>query len=189
MKYLVLFFLVLNSLARACQCPQTTLSLKECEQYEIIFKGTIKSIKTCDQKFGEAMFEVQELYKGAITQTFKVLFDCNETCAQKMLLGEEWIIYTRYKQVENAKLDWCSRSRKFFKVDKEDYYTVNYGNDYYDEVKFLREKLGTHRFLTEKSTKVENRNKLPNANESIIILLASLAVIVGFYFVFNRYFK
>lgn len=189
MRFLFLFFLFLSSFAIACECPQTTLSLNECNNYEIIFKGKILSVKDCGSKFGEAMFEVEELYKGNATKQFKVLFECGVPCEQKFLPGEEWLIYSKYKQLENAMMDWCSRSRKYFKNEKEDFYAVNYGNDYYDELKFLREKLGNHRLLASNPNKVENRNEQPTTNQTIVIFLVSLGVIVLFYVLFNKFFK
>lgn len=188
----VLFPLLLFGLysgAKACQCPLTQLGLEECNKYEIIFKGRILSVKDCEGKFGEALFEVDELYKGNATKTFKVLFECDVECAQKFHAGEEWIIYSRYKQIDNAKMDWCSRSRKFFKIESEDFYTVNYGNDYYDEVKFLREKLGIHRLLAGAPKPEANRNKIPNKIEFVVVLICSLAGIILFYYLFNRFFR
>jgi hypothetical protein len=180
---------LLFSTSKACQCPLTQLSPKECDKYEIIFKGRILRVADCGDKFGEAIFEIQELYKGNATQEFKVLFECNAVCAQKFNPGDEWIIYSRYKQIDNAKMDWCSRSRKFFKIDKEDFYTVTYGNDYYDEVKFLQEKLGIHRVLVEHKSQIDNRNVRPDTTQTIIILICSLVAIVLFYFLFNKFFR
>jgi hypothetical protein len=185
--FLFLFFIKNSS--SACQCPTTNLSLKECDNYEIIFKGKILSVVNCDHKFGEAIFKVEELYKGNATEEFKVLFECHEECAQKFTAGDEWVIYSRYKQIDNAKMDWCSRSRKFFKIESEDFYTVNYGNDYYDEVKFLQENLGIHRVMVEHKSQIDNRNARPDTKQLIIILLTSLVVIVLFYYLFNKFFR
>lgn len=187
---LLLFFLVLlYKPLLACQCPLTGLSVEECKKYEIIFKGKIVKVVDCDHKFGEATFDVEELYKGIATQQFKVLFDCDEDCMQKFSVGDEWIIYSRYKQVDNAKMDWCSRSRKFFKVEKEDFYAVTYGNDYYDEVLFLQKNLGVHRVSVISKTQSVGRNKRPDTQLMVIILISSLATIVLFYYLFNRLFK
>jgi len=187
---LSLFFIFLFGFSiNACQCPLSILSLEECNKYEIIFKGKILRVENCDHKFGEAIFDVEELYKGIATQEFKVLFDCAEECVQKFNVGDEWIIYSRYKQVDNAKMDWCSRSRKFFKVDKEDFYTVTYGNDYYDEVKFLQQNLGIHRVSVISKNQSVGRNKLADTNLMIIILISSLATLVLFYYLFNKFFK
>src|SRR6202012_4784485 len=95
-------FLAIALPSKACQCPLTTLSMEECNKYEIIFKGKILSVVNCDHKFGEAVFEIEELYKGNTPQTFKVLFECKVECAMAFTPGEEWIIYSRYKQVDNA---------------------------------------------------------------------------------------
>jgi hypothetical protein len=175
--------------ARACQCPLSQLGLEECNKYEIIFKGKIVNVKECGNKPGEATFEIEELYKGNATKEFKVLFECNVVCAQKFLVGEEWIIYSRYKQINNAIMDWCSRSRKYFRNDKEDFYATTYGNDYYDEVKFLKENLGVHRLLAENKTQSGNRNKMPDVTDTIIILLSSIGAIILFYFLFNKFFR
>lgn len=190
-KIIFLFFFSLLFLkAQACQCPLTQLSVDECAKYEIIFKGKIVSVVDCDLKFGEALFEIEELYKGNAGKQFKVLFECNVDCAQKFAVGDEWIIYSRYKQIDNAKMDWCSRSRKFFKIDKEDFYTYTYGNDYYDEVKFLQDKLGVHRVLAEKkSAGGDHRNIKPNGMQMLLVLLSSLVAIILFYYLFNRFFR
>ena len=187
--FLLLFFLGTCSIVVACQCPLSGLSMEECNKYEVIFKGKILSVTPCGSKFGEAMFDVEELYKGNTEQQFKVLFDCNEDCAYNFQVGEEWIIYSRYKQINNAKMDWCSRSRRLFKNDKEDYYTATYGNDYADEVEFLQENLGLHRVMVKKEISAMERNKLPDVKESIAILLFSLGGILLFYFLFKKYFK
>lgn len=187
--FLFLSFFGMPSRINACQCPLSALSLDECDKYEIIFKGKILSVTPCGSKFGEAMFDVEELYKGNTEQQFKVLFDCNEDCAYNFQVGEEWIIYSRYKQINNAKMDWCSRSRRLFKNDKEDYYTATYGNDYADEVEFLQENLGLHRVMVKKEISAMERNKLPDVKESIAILLFSLGGILLFYFLFKKYFK
>jgi len=182
-------FLFFSGSLFACQCPVSILSLKECDKYEVIFKGKVLSVITCDSKPGEALFEVEELYKGNAEQKFKVLFDCNDDCFYEFRPGEEWIIYSRYKQVNTASMDFCSRSRRFFNQANEDYYTSTNGNDYEDELNFLREKLGLHRLVETKQHQDYSRNNLPNSTQFVIILLVSIAGLLGFYFIFNRYLK
>lgn len=191
-NYLVLTLFVLayyTAKPQACECGFTQLGIPECNKYEIIFKGKVRSVSQCQGKPGEAMFEVEELYKGNATKHFKVLFDCEGNCAVGFKTGEEWIIYSRYKQMENAKMDWCSRSRKFFRLDKEDYYSVTYGNDYAAEAQFLRQNLGLHRLLAESPTRVEQRNMQPSHSQLIIILISSMLAMILFYYLFNRFFK
>ncbi|MBL7901922.1 MAG: hypothetical protein JNK73_08005 [Bacteroidia bacterium] len=173
----------------ACQCPVTAMSLAECDKYEVIFRGKVLAVKSCNNKPGEALMEVLELYKGYAEKKFKLVFNCSDPCYYEFKPGEEWIIYSRYKQVNTALMDYCSRSRRYFTSAKEDYYTASNGNDYEDELKFLREKLGLHRLVETKQHQDYSRNNLPNSTQSVIILLVSIAALLGFYFIFNRYLK
>lgn len=190
LSILIAFFILHSSFLISCQCPITTLSMEECDKYGIIFRGRIVKDSLFDAKKGEVTFEVLELYRGVISSTFKVLFDSGDECAQVFSVGEEWIIYSNYKQATNAKMDWCSRSRKYFKNDKLDFYTVTYGNDYDDELKFLREKLGLHKPLVPTDAKPDwQGNKLPTQTQFIVYLLISMAAVVLFIFLFKKYFK
>ena len=174
----------------ACQCPITKLSAEECNKYEIIFRGRLKSVKPCADKKSEAVFEILELYKGVVTGDFTVLFDCETECAQAFNAGEEWIIYSNYKQATNAKMDWCSRSRKYFKNVKLDFYTVTYGNEYDEELKFLRDKLGLHKTAKAlENNAAGGRNIIPTQTEFIVYLLISIVAILVFYYLFNKFFK
>jgi hypothetical protein len=164
--------------------------MEECDKYGIIFRGRILKDSLYEGKKGEVTFEISELYKGVVTSQFKVLFDSGNECAQVFSVGEEWIIYTNYKQATNAQMDWCSRSRKYFKNDKLDFYTVTYGNDYDDELKFLRDKLGLHKPLSAPEAKPDwQGNKLPTQTEFIVLLLISIAGVVGFIYLVKRFLK
>lgn len=189
-RVIILFFacLLQSVSVLACQCPLTSLGMEECRKYEIIFKGKVISVTPCGQRPGEAVFEIAELYKGNAAHTFKMLFNCEGECATGFRVGEEWVIYSRYKQIDNAMMDWCSRSRKQFDNEKEDFYTVNYGNDYYDEVAFLQKNLGLHRLLKDKVITGE-RNMIPKQWQTGLLFLCSLAGLVLFYWLFNRFFK
>lgn len=188
---LISCFIILNwSFALACQCPLTTLSKEECNKYDIIFRGKVKSNSTCVDKNGEAAFEILELYKGRVNVTFKVLYECEVECAQVFNAGEEWIIYTNYKQADKAKMDWCSRSRKYFKHEKEDFYTATYGNNYDDELTFLRKNLGTYKVMKEREeNQAGKRNIIPSQTQLIITLFISLAVVILFLQLFKKFFK
>ena len=186
--FLVIAWLLCGFSAQACQCPLTTLGMEEANKYELIFKGKIISVSPCGQRPGEALFEISELYKGNAASRFKMLFECGGECAIGFQANEEWVIYARYKQIDNAMMDWCSRSRKQFSNEKEDFYAVTYGNDYDDEVAFLRAKLGLHRLLKDKVITGE-RNTIPKPWQTGLLVLCSVAGIVLFYWLFNRFFK
>lgn len=183
-------FLFFAESLKACQCPLTSLSLDECAKYEIIFRGRVIKNTTCNSKPGESVFEIKELFKGKVHAQFTVLYDCNTECASSFNEGEEWIIYTNYKQVDNARMDWCSRSRKYFKNEKEDFYSVTYGNNYDDELLFLRKNLGTYKVMEQKTEEMPgHRNIIPSMSQLIITLFISLAVVVLFLYLFNKYFR
>jgi hypothetical protein len=189
MKYfIIIVFLLLGKLSFACQCPVTDLSDKELNKYDLIFKGKIQTIKLNKEK-SEAMFLVEELYKGNTAPTFKILFNDLDNCKLELRAGDEWIIYTSYRQIDNAKLDFCSRSRKYFEVAKEDFFAVTTGISYDEELHFLQTKLGLHKLLKDNPNKVENRNVIPSSNQFIIIIICSIAGVLMIYVIVNKLFK
>jgi hypothetical protein len=186
--YIVLiFFACLKAIA--CQCPSTILNRQECNRYDVIFRGTVREVKPCEGKTGAAIFSIEELYQGNTGKEFKVIFECDEPCSQNFNPGEEWIIYADYRHLNDAKLDWCSRSRKYFKIENQDFYKVIYGNDYEEELKFLRDSLGVHRLLKDSTGSTSERNIKPEKWQLVVLLLVSLAGMVLFYWLFRKYFK
>jgi hypothetical protein len=184
----LLFFILYGQFIFACQCPVTELSEKELMKYDLIFKGKIQSIKLNKER-SEAMFLVEELYKGNTAPSFRIIFNDLDNCKLELRAGDEWIIYTNYHQVDNAKLDFCSRSRKFFKVAKEDFFAVTTGISYEEEMRFLQTKLGLHKLLKDNPNKVENRNIIPSNNQFIIIIICSIAGVLMIYVIVNKLFK
>lgn len=185
------YFVFFNSNSgMACQCPLTALSVNECDKYQIIFRGRVINHTNCSDKPGETIFQILELYKGKVHEKFKVLYHCNEPCASTFNPGEEWIIYTNYKQVDNAMLDWCSRSRRYIKNFKEDYYAQTYGNSYDEELVFLRKNLGTYRVMEDREENAAGkRNIIPSKTQLIVTLFISMAVVILFIQLFKKYFK
>lgn len=181
--------MLISKISFACQCPVTTLNGAETNKYDLIFRGKITSINLKENTNSEAIFELSELYKGNSRKQFKILYNNADPCKLDLRIGEEWIIYTNYKQIDNAQLDFCSRSRKFFKNVKEDFFHVNTGITYDEEVRYLQSKLGLHKLLKDDINKVENRNKIPSKNQFIVILLSSLVGIIIFYWLIKKLLK
>jgi len=185
--FFIFILLIFFKPANACQCPLTELNQNELNKYDIIFKGKINFLKMNGKK-SEVFFSVHELYKGMIGENFKIYFNKEDACKLKLRNGDEWIIYTNYYQIDNAKLDFCSRSRFYIKNLKEDFFAVNTGMSYDEEIKYLREKLGLHKLL-KNSYKVENRNVIPNKKQFVIILLCSLLGVIFFIWVVGKALK
>lgn len=190
MKYIVglLFGIFTSYTSLACQCPLSTLNEKEIAKYEIIFRGSVKSIKL-NKSNSEAILTVSELYKGVIAQDFKIYFNDDDPCKLELRVGDEWIIYANYFQVNNAKLDYCSRSRFYIRNIKEDFFTETTGISFDEELRYLQSNLGLHKLLKTDPNKVENRNIIPNTNQLIMTLLCSILGVIGFYIIVNRLFK
>lgn len=186
--FIILLLVFAGKLSKACQCPLTSLTTAELAKYDIIFSGKIKSISLKGVR-SEAVFTVYELYKGLVVTNFTLLFDNEDDCKLELRAGDDWIVYANYYQIDNAKLDFCSRSRKFIKDAKEDFFEATTGVTYGEEINFLQKKLGLHKPLKENPNKVENRNILPNTNQMIIGFVCSLLGMILFYWIFNRFFK
>jgi hypothetical protein len=186
--FLIIFLVITVKASYACQCPLSSLDAKELLKYEIVFKGKIKSIKLDNEK-SEAIFSISELYKGMISQDFKILFDDLDKCKLELRVGDEWLIYSNYFQIDNAKLDFCSRSRKYIKNIKEDYFAETTGISYDEEQRYLQENLGLHKFLKKNPNIVENRNIIPDQTQFAIILICSMLGMIIFYWLFNKLFK
>jgi hypothetical protein len=188
LKLIFIFFLI-SKLSLACQCPLTALNEVEIGKYDLIFKGKILSLNLKEGSNSEAVIEINELYKGNSFKKFKLLFNEADPCNLELRAGDEWIIYTNYKQIDNGQLDFCSRSRKFFKNIKEDFFMVTTGVSFDEELKYLQTKLGLHKLLKENPNKVENRNQLPNKNQFIIMLICSLVGVILFYWLIKKILK
>ena len=184
-----LIFLYVSIHLNACQCPLISLSKDELNKCDLIFKGKIESIKITNTINSEAVFYVDELYKGNVAQHFVVFFNDKDACKLPMRVGDEWIIYTNYKQIDKGKLNFCSRSRTYIKNVKEDFFAVTTGVSYDEELRFLQTTLGLHKLLKDVPNRAENRNIIPNKNQFILTLLVSLLGIIGFYWLIKKVLK
>ena len=184
----IIILLFISKFSIACQCPYTALNETETNKYDIIFKGKITSITLLKER-SEALFKIQELYKGPINETFTILFDNLDVCKLELNAGDEWIIYANFKQITNAQLDFCSRSRKFFKNTQEDFFSVTAGISYTNEVSYLQTKLGLHKCIKNNPNVVENRNIIPNSSQFIIFIVCSIIGLIFFYWLVNTFLK
>ena len=180
--------MVLSYRCFACQCPITALNETETSKYDIIFKGKITLVKLLKER-SEALFTIQELYKGPIGETFTVLFNDADVCKLDLIAGDEWIIYANFRQVNNAQLDFCSRSRKFFKNTTEDFFTVTTGISYDEEMKYLQTKLGLHTCLKSNPNMSQNRNIIPSIGQFIFFIFCSIIGVIVFYWLVNKFLK
>ncbi len=191
-KNLILFvFLILHSkFLISCDCPPLKpLSKEVCEEYNIIFSGRVDSVGMCDGT-STAYFFVQALYKGKAMQKIAINFDCSTSCMMNFEKGEMWVIYGKYYKFGKIEVNFCSRSRKFFKDASQDFYAINNQMSYVDEINFLQSNLGTQQIESENNQAQYQRELIkPSAWSKLWLLLISLAVMAVIWFVSKKYLK
>jgi hypothetical protein len=188
---LFLFILFHRISATACDCPPLPApDLNYCNKFEIIFKGKIVSVSDCDG-ISSAKFRLSELYKGACTEEIQIWFDCSTDCMMSFNAGEEWIIYANFFQHGKPRAEFCSRCRKYIsnenKIQTE---FVNNDLSFDQENEFLKKELGLHHFL-EVNTNADftHQNTKPGGLVTILLIIASIGVLILFYYFFNKFFK
>ena len=174
----------------ACECPPKVLNIDLLKSYDIIFKGKIIAVKNKPGAYKEAVFEVSDLFKGLSSDHVKVLIDTVSDCSKPVLRGQIWLIYSNYKQWQRPLLNWCSRSRKWFENENEDFYAFANGISFEDEITFLKSKLGRQRIIS--STEAENtgeRNVLPKPYMLLILIGISSVGLILLNVVLKRFLK
>ncbi len=189
----LLYFLLLtfSKSVFPCDCPSITkLNLDYCKQYKLIFRGTVQKIATCNE-INHASFRIQELYKGETIKEFELYFDCSSDCKMNFNIGETWIIYANYIQLNKPKVELCSRSRKL--VDNEIKLSTKYiANDlgFNEECEWLKQNLGIKTINKEENIKTveTHRNQLPEKEFSLVLILISLLFFLVLIYFLKKYF-
>ena len=147
------------------------------------------SVGEC-RDLGTCVFQVDELYFGNTTKNIEAFYDCSTSCMMNFSVGEEWIIYGEYVQVEKIKVEFCSRSRKLLSSDFAEVDQIAYGLSAKDELAWLKNNLGVKELKAEKPTKaLGHTNEQPNSNTKIILIAVSVAAMVMFLLLIKRFLK
>jgi hypothetical protein len=160
------------------------------KSYDIIFKGKVIAVNCKPGVYKEAVFEISDLFKGSSAQHVKVLIDTVSDCSKPVLKGQLWLIYSNYKQWQRPLLNWCSRSRKWFENENEDYYAFANGLSFEDEITFLKSKLGRQRIITSAEPETTGeRNVLPQPFMLLILIGISSVGLILLNVVLKRFLK
>jgi hypothetical protein len=176
----------------SCDCPKLQkLNMEYCSHYSLIFKGTVRKVSTCNE-INHALINIQELFKGEATKNIELYFDCSSDCKMNLMVGETWIIYANFIQLNKPKVEFCSRSRKL--IDNEIKVASNFiASDlgFNEEVDWLKENLGIKKIITEDRIKTfdTHRNQLPEKKTSLLLILFSLLFFLILIFIIKKYFK
>ncbi len=194
MKNLFLSFLLilLSNYLFPCECPTLQPVSKElCKNYNVIFYGKVDSVSNCNTRGRSiAFFTISELYKGAVSSSVKINFDCASECLMSIDKGEEWIIYASYEKFDVLTIKLCEHSRKHFRNEKDDFYFIAAKRSFDDEKLFLRTELGIQPFIIQNDLNEQQKifkphNDQPSDTNKLLLLLVSLGT-MGIILFFTR---
>ena len=188
----ILFLLVLSfsKPVFSCDCPNfPKLTSEYTNKYNLIFRGTVQKVSKCNE-INHATFQIQELYKGESKKEIEIYFDCSSDCKINFNVGETWIIYANYIQLNKPKVELCSRSRKL--VDNEIKVATNFiASDlgFNEECDWLKQNLGIKTINLEDNIKTvdTHRNQLPEKEFSLVLIIISLFFFLALIFFLKKY--
>ena len=190
-----LFFVLLFNCAFTqdnCTCNEKEIAFSEeyVNAHQLIFRGkTISISKGTD--YDKVTFLVSKLFKGIASQQIEVYFDTKNECALKFTVGEDWIIYSTYKQAKPF-VAYCSRSRKnVINTNKNiDLMYIKSDITVDDETDKLGELCGL-KALTEPVSENENahNNIIPTGLQRILLIIFSMVGFAVIYFLLNKVLK
>ncbi len=187
------FFLSVNKI-NGCDCKQVSpLTIIECRKFDAIIQCKIDSVSTCNQR-SIAYAKCIEIYKGEPVKQVQFSFDCSTSCQLSFAKNERWLIYGKLNDQNQLELNFCDRNRKYFESTKDDYFLVNTGLSFADEINYLKKNIG----LKIGNTPINNvstiditqrENALTSGSNNLLLLLASLFFFLLIYFIVNKKLK
>lgn len=140
-KLLVIIFYFFTIFSEAqCTCDFILpMTFDATAGVEVIFYGKVIEVKEGCTDESIVVFQVQEEYKGGIKRSQEVLYNCGTQCGMSFIEGEQWIIYGSKNNAQEVIVDWCSRSRRRFENENEDFYRGLLESTFDQELDFLRE--------------------------------------------------
>jgi hypothetical protein len=183
--YVIIFFTKVSS--QNCNCiPLGPFVAKDVDHYAVIFQCDVKSVEVIDG-VGKATVIINKLYKGKVGSTIQLQFKNTAECPIVMQSGERWLIYGEYYQVQTILMEACSRSRKFFRDVKADYYAINTGQTFDEEIETLRSVTGV---LPITDSQISSRELIKPKGTTLIVLIGfSLVGFLMIWFILKRFLK
>ena len=122
-----------------CRCGKILpMTFKATAGVPVIFYGEVIEVDSDCEEESYLTFEIIELYKGNLSKTQECIYQCGTDCGMSFVPGEKWIIYSSINNAQYPVLDWCSRSRREFLHDGEDFYEGLLSSTFQEELDFLR---------------------------------------------------
>lgn len=186
-----LLFIVLLLLFKnvfSCSCPELgVLSKKESEKYDVIFEGSVDSIRPCIGN-SVAVISVTSLFKGQLADVLqKIYFDCSSSCMMNFQVGDKWLIYGKYKKYGQLFVELCGHSRPF--IAKNDFNDALHRSTYEMQRQTLTSIYG-FRVLSENSNKQDDIKRdliKPKGYASMLMILVSAIAMLLIYYLLKRF--
>ncbi|MFM7021794.1 MAG: hypothetical protein ACKOXB_02365 [Flavobacteriales bacterium] len=187
MKHLrILFFILLAGIfnAEACECPELhPLTLADCGRYEVIFEGRIDSIAPGnDDNDTIAYFTINKLFKGNFLTIVPLHFDGEADCPLYFQKGETWIIYAEKNNAQEARVEFCSRTRKMPAAGEDDMFLYNSVYTYNKELQMLAEFFPDGEKASEGGLQPRKYEKVDPVMIPLLMGISLAFIIVGLYF-------
>lgn len=175
----------------SCECKGTApLTIVECRKFELIAQCKIDSIKVCTGDKSLVFVSVLEMYKGNLETKLNFLYDCSTSCMMSFAKDEIWLLYAKRGNQNQFELNLCDRNRKYFAQAKDDFYALNAGLSFADEIAYLKKNIGY------KIPQEENKNKAIDITQrendetsganKLLMLAISLVLFLLMYYIVNK---
>lgn len=186
---LVTFILILFAAQQsyACKCPaMAPLTIVECRKFDVIAQCQVDSLGACNGK-SIAFVHTIQMYKGEVPNNWNFVFDCSSSCQLSIEKGDTWLVYAKSNDEQQLELGFCDRNRKKFSKVEEDYFLVNTGLTFQEELDYLVKNIGLKQAPNEENGKqkidiTQRENEQTSGGNKIWLLIASLAFFLIFYF-------
>lgn len=182
-QFISLFFQLFVGIVLACDCasfPPLKKELFTANPKQLVFRGKVMQVLDCND-IGTCIFEVNEIFSGKSKRHLTAVYDCSsEACQMNFTPGEEWLVYGEYMQVEKIKIEFCSRSRKISATPNDESEKIAFGYTVAEELDWLRSSLGNSEIQPDDENRIlAHRNEKPAPTEKIILLVISMAAVIG----------
>ena len=121
-------------------------------------------------------------------------FDCATSCQMSFAKDEIWLVYGKHNEQNQLELNFCDRNRKYFSSAMDDYFSLNLGLTFEEEIKYLKKNIGLKIAATDTTESkaidiTQRENNLTTGGNNILLLLASLIFFLLIYFVVHKKLK
>lgn len=137
LKIILGYLFFLCQFSYGCICPELDyLDLEQCSRYDFIAYGLVVEKEACPK--GMVTFVPSEVFKGKFLSELPIEINCEVDCLLDINKGEYWLIYGKYTNAQEVKINFCGHSRKQLPDTIIDYQSELSGRVFQKELQFLQ---------------------------------------------------